>query len=122
MLAPLMPLLTLIDAELSFGSQPLLDRAEFNLEPGERIGLIGRNGTGKSSLLGVIAGRVALDDGVLQKNDGLRIAYVEQEPTVVFDLNIRKHKLDEYLHRFKLDPGTNPETMSGGERKRAALA
>ena len=66
------------------GSAALCDarapRAEFNLEPGERIGLIGRNGTGKSSLLGVITGRIALDDGDLQQPTGLRIAYVEQEP------------------------------------------
>jgi ATP-binding cassette subfamily F protein uup len=117
-----MPLLTLADAELAYGDVPLLDGTDFAMDAGERIGLIGRNGTGKSSLLGVIAGRVALDDGVLQKNDGLRIAHVEQEPIVVFDLKIKKHKLDEYLHRFKLDPAIEPENMSGGERKRAALA
>jgi ATP-binding cassette subfamily F protein uup len=117
-----MPLFTLADAELAYGDVPLLDRAAFSMDAGERIGLIGRNGTGKSSLLGIIAGRVALDDGELQKNAGLRIAYVEQEPTVLSSSNIKKHKLDEYLHRFKLDPGIKPETMSGGERKRAALA
>ena len=75
-----MPLLTLADAELAYGDVPLLDRASFAMEAGERIGLIGRNGTGKSSLLGILAGSVALDDGKLQKNDGLRIAYVPQEP------------------------------------------
>ncbi|MCX7055114.1 MAG: ATP-binding cassette domain-containing protein, partial [Proteobacteria bacterium] len=75
-----MPLLTLIDAELAFGAHPLLDRAEFSLEPGERIGLIGRNGTGKSSLLEVIAGRIALDDGEMQKSGGVRIVSVRQEP------------------------------------------
>ena len=117
-----MPLLTLADAELAYGDVPLLDRALFAMDAGERVGLIGRNGTGKSSLLGIIAGRVALDDGELKKNDGLRIAYVEQEPAVVVDSTVKKHKLDEYLHRFKLDPETEPETMSGGERKRAALA
>src|SRR5688572_32449678 len=75
-----MPLLTLIDAELSFGDFPLLDRASFAMEAGERIGLIGRNGTGKSSLLAVIAGTAALDEGELRKRDGLRVALVEQEP------------------------------------------
>jgi ATP-binding cassette subfamily F protein uup len=117
-----MPLLTLANAELAYGDVPLLDRASFAMDAGERIGLIGRNGTGKSSLLGILAGQVALDDGDLKKNDGLQIAYVPQEPVVSFPGEIRKHKLDEYLHRLKLDPGTDPATMSGGERKRAALA
>ena len=61
-----MPLLTLADGQLSYGELPLLDSASFAMETGERIGLIGRNGTGKSSLLGIIAGRVALDDGELR--------------------------------------------------------
>jgi len=77
-----MPILTIADAELAYGDLPLLDRADFVLEPGERIGLIGRNGTGKSSLLGVIAGAVQLDTGVLNKKDGLRIAFVPQEPQI----------------------------------------
>ena len=117
-----MPLFTLSDAELAYGDVPLLDRAALAMDVGERIGLIGRNGTGKSSLLGVIAGQVALDDGRLQKNDGLRIAYVPQEPVVLFSDKTRKHKQDEYLHRLKIDAGADPATMSGGERKRAALA
>ena len=60
-----MPLFTLADAELAYGDVPLLDRAALAMEAGERIGLIGRNGTGKSSLLGILAGSVALDDGAL---------------------------------------------------------
>ncbi len=117
-----MPLLTLANAELAYGELPLLDRASFAMDAGERIGLIGRNGTGKSSLLGIIAGTVALDDGELRRNSGLRIAFVPQEPVVLFSEEIQKHKLEEYQHRFKLDPDTDPATMSGGERKRAALA
>jgi len=117
-----MPLFTLADAELAYGDVPLLDRASLAMEAGERIGLIGRNGTGKSSLLGILAGLVALDDGKLQKNDGLRIAYVPQEPVVSFPEGVKKHRLEEYLHRLKLDAGIDPATMSGGERKRAALA
>jgi ATP-binding cassette subfamily F protein uup len=121
-----MPLLTLADARLAFGELPLLDRASFAMDAGERIGLIGRNGTGKSSLLGVIAGTIALDDGELRRNTGLRIAYVPQEPTLLISSDIEKHKLDEFRHRFKLDPDVigkgTPETLSGGERKRAALA
>lgn len=60
-------MLTLLDARLACGALPLLDRAAFSMEGGERIGLIGRNATGKSSLLSLIAGRVAL---------------VEQEPSL----------------------------------------
>ncbi len=65
-----MPLLQLLDAELAYGLHPLLDRAALALEAGERIGLIGRNGTGKSSLLAVIAGVLSLDDGEVQRADG----------------------------------------------------
>ena len=62
-----MTLLTLIDAELAFGLHPLLDRACLTVLEGDRIGLIGRNGTGKSSLLNVIAGRLELDDGEVRR-------------------------------------------------------
>ena len=117
-----MPLFTLADAELAYGDVPLLDRASLAMEAGERIGLIGRNGTGKSSLLGILAGRTALDDGELKKSESLRIVYVPQEPVVLFSEEIKKHKVDEFLHRLGVDPETDPATMSGGERKRAALA
>ncbi len=73
-------LLNLINAQLAFGDLPLLDRASFSLLAGERIGLIGRNGTGKSSLLAVIEGRRQLDDGEMRRRDGLRVVMVEQEP------------------------------------------
>jgi ATP-binding cassette subfamily F protein uup len=66
-----MPLLSLQGAELAFGLHPLLDRADFRRRRGERIGLIGRNGTGKSSLLNVIAGRLDLDDGEMKRPRGL---------------------------------------------------
>jgi len=74
-----MAVISLSDAQLAFGHFPMLDHAEFSLETGERVGLIGRNGTGKSSLLQVIAGRSRLDDGLLVMQQGLKIAYVEQE-------------------------------------------
>src|SRR4029079_7610567 len=118
----IMPLLTLANAELAYGELPLLDRAAFAMEAGERIGLIGRNGTGKSSLLGIIAGKVALDGGELRRNSGLRIAFVPQEPVDLFSEDVQKHKLEEYQHRFKLDPDTDPATMSGGESTPAAPA
>ena len=138
-----MPLINLLDAELAYGLHPLLDRAALAIEPGERIGLIGRNGTGKSSLLNVIAGRLALDDGELQGPDGLRVVLVEQEPVLPAAATLRESlamlgnigdvddererwrleaRLVEYLHRFGLDGSTSPSAASGGERKRAALA
>ncbi len=75
-----MAVITLSNAQLAFGHVALLDHTEFSLETGERVGLIGRNGTGKSSLLKVIAGTSRLDDGLLVLQQNLRIAYVEQEP------------------------------------------
>jgi ATP-binding cassette subfamily F protein uup len=76
-----MAVISLSSAQLAFGHVALLDHADFSLETGERVGLIGRNGTGKSSLLKTIAGRFKLDDGLLVMQQGIKIAYVEQEPT-----------------------------------------
>jgi ATP-binding cassette subfamily F protein uup len=136
-------LLTLTDAQLAFGDLPLLDSAAFSLLAGERVGLIGRNGTGKSSLLSVIQGRIALDDGLLQRRDGLRIATVEQEPELPETGSMHESllarggldalddererwrvqaRLAEFMQRFGLDPQADPATASGGERKRAALS
>ncbi len=143
-----MPLLTLQDAELAFGLHPLLDRAALVVDEREHIGLIGRNGTGKSSLLQVIHGRIALDGGQVKRRDGLRTVLVEQEPELPpsatlreslalrggLDANSHSHdhdererwrveaRLVEYLHRFGLDEAASPAGASGGERKRAALA
>jgi len=143
MLARAMPLVTLADAELAYGLHPLLDRASLSVRNGERIGLIGRNGTGKSTLLRVIAGELALDGGELRRRDGLRIAVVEQEPTLPSAATLRESlvarghfesmvderarwqaesRLVEYLHRFGLDESLRPDAASGGERKRATLA
>jgi ATP-binding cassette subfamily F protein uup len=77
----IMAVISLSSAQLAFGHVALLDHADFSLETGERVGLIGRNGTGKSSLLKVISGRSKLDDGLLVMQQGVKIAYVEQEPT-----------------------------------------
>lgn len=135
--------LTLQDAELAFGDQPLLDHANLTVMDGERIGVIGRNGTGKSSLLRVIAGADKLDDGSKTVMDGLGIAYVEQEPFLPEANTLRESlilrgklneendeqikwrqiaRLDEYLHRFELDGDRPLQGASGGEKKRAALA
>jgi len=75
-----MAVISLTNAQLAFGHAALLDRAEFSLEAGERVGLIGRNGSGKSSLLKIIAGAARLDDGLLVRQQGIKIASVDQEP------------------------------------------
>ena len=138
-----MALITLSDAHLAYGDLPLLDEAALSIEPGERVGLIGRNGTGKSSLLSVLAGKQLLDDGQIQRQDGLIVHYVEQEPILPEAPTFRESliargniesiadekekwrlyaKLDENLSRFELNPDSDPKLASGGERKRAALA
>ena len=75
-----MPLLQLSGACLAYGHVPLLDHVDLVIEPGEKIGLIGRNGTGKSSLLRVIEGSASVDDGKVWKAPGLKLASVPQEP------------------------------------------
>ena len=75
-----MAVISLSNAQLAFGHVALLDHAEFSIEAAERVGLIGRNGTGKSSLLKIIAGTSKMDDGLLVMQQGIKIAYVEQEP------------------------------------------
>ena len=83
-----MAVISLSDAQLAFGHVALLDHAEFSLETGERVGLIGRNGTGKSSLLKTINGSSKLDDGLLVMQQGLKIAYVDQEPQFAPDMTV----------------------------------
>ena len=75
-----MSLLLIENASLAFGHVPLLDRASLTIERGERVGLIGRNGTGKSSLLKAVAGRIKLDEGTIRTPSGSKLAYVAQEP------------------------------------------
>ncbi len=77
-----MPYITLDNASLAFGHHALLDQAAFQLDPGERVGLIGRNGAGKSSLLKAIAGEIKLDDGIVWRAPSVRIVYVPQEPAL----------------------------------------
>ena len=156
-----MALLTLLDAQLAFGHVPLLDHADFALEAGERVGLIGRNGAGKSSLLRILGGLESADDGQLQAQQSLRVAFVAQEPELaddatVFDavaqslaplralmdsyaagqgdldaLQARieaqdgwtwRRRVEETLQRLRLPAEGRIGTLSGGTRKRVALA
>ena len=165
-----MALIVLTDAKLAFGHVDLLANTAFSLESGERVGLIGRNGTGKSSLLKILAGIEKMDDGLLQYQQGLRISYVPQEPIfdaeeTVFEAvsqgvaqakalreeyealsvadwdDASHHRLDEVqsqlealsgwnweqrvyetLDRLHLEADVKINTLSGGTKKRVALA
>ncbi|PXW95783.1 ATP-binding cassette subfamily F protein uup [Sphaerotilus hippei] len=158
-----MALLNLLDASLAFGHVALLDHAAMSLEAGERLGLIGRNGTGKSSLLRILAGLELPDDGSVQVQQNLRRYFVPQEPqfapgVTVFDavsegvaeardlraryeahdssedldaLQTRiealdgwtwEQRVDETLHRLDLAGDRRVDDLSGGMRKRVALA
>ena len=165
-----MALIVLTDAKLAFGHVDLLANTAFSLESGERVGLIGRNGTGKSSLLKILAGIEKMDDGLLQYQQGLRISYVPQEPIfdaeeTIFEAVSRgvaqakalreeyealsvadwddasHHRLDEVqsqlealsgwnweqrvyetLDRLHLEADVKINTLSGGTKKRVALA
>ena len=158
-----MALITLQNAQLAFGHVALLDHTDFALEAQERVGLIGRNGTGKSSMLKILAGLEKPDDGTVQVQTGLRVAYVPQEPILdlessVFeaasvgladaraardlylsgadglDLDALQNRIEaldawnweqrveETLHRLHLEGGVKVGSLSGGNKKRVALA
>ena len=156
-----MALITLLDAQLAFGHVPLLDHADFSLETAERVGLIGRNGAGKSSMLKILGGMERPDDGTLQVQNGTRIAYEAQEPQLDADASVFQavraglarvielieeycqghgdldamqgeiesldgwnweQRVNETLHRLHLNPEAIVSTLSGGTKKRVALA
>ena len=77
-----MPLIRLADVSIAFGVHPVLDHADFQLDPGERVGLIGRNGEGKSTLMKAIAALIPADSGEIWRQPGIQVAMLEQEPTL----------------------------------------
>ncbi len=158
-----MALITISNAQLAYGHWHLLHHADFALEPRERVGLIGRNGSGKSSLLKVLAGLERVDDGDVQWQRDLRIAVVAQEPLLhdsdsIADAVARgltkvralveaycnpsadadldalhnqiealngwtwEQRVNETLDRLALDGRRLVSSLSGGMRKRVALA
>jgi len=158
-----MALITLQDAQLAYGHVALLDHTDFALEQQERVGLIGRNGTGKSSLLRILASLEKPDDGTLQIQTGLRVAYVAQEPLLDIDSTVFEaasvgladaraardlylsgaegldldalqnriealdawnweQRVEETLHRLHLQGAVRVGDLSGGNKKRVALA
>jgi ATP-binding cassette subfamily F protein uup len=130
-------LITLSQAQLAFGHHPLLDNAELSIQASERIGLIGRNGAGKSSLLKILDGRLLPDDGEIMRIGGLRVATVEQEPELddtatVYDYLCgdvvasedweRPSRASALIDQLGLEPNAPIAGLSGGMRKRVALA
>lgn len=130
-----MPEIRLENANLEFGDMPLLDKANCVINKGDRIGVIGRNGAGKSSLLKVIQGVLPLDDGELKKQAQLKIATMQQ--TVPLDLtgtvmgflksahhsehDWENHAIEKTLSQLQLDPNAKLENLSGGQIRRALL-
>lgn len=130
-------LITLSDIQLAFGHHPLLDKASITIHAGERCGLIGRNGAGKSSLLKLIDGRLLPDDGQIMRSSGLRVTTVEQEPELPPNQSIydylcgdftetedwqRPARVSSLIDQLNLLPDAITQTLSGGMRKRVALA
>ena len=94
-----MPLLTLDAISLAFGMQPLLDQATMNVEQGERICLIGRNGEGKSTLLRIVSGEIQPDGGVVRLDDGAVLSVLPQNLPV-----------DDPRTAYEVVAGAFPET------------
>src|SRR3546814_859191 len=130
-------LITLSNTQLAYGHHPLLDHADLAIGPNERIGLIGRNGAGKSSLLRILDGRATPDDGDVMRLGGLKIATVEQEPeldetatiydTLCADFSEhedwqRPSRVQALIDQLGLNADTRVSGLSGGMRKRVALA
>ena len=83
-----MPLLRLTNVSIAFGTHALLNNADFQLDAGERVGLLGRNGEGKSTLMKIIAGSIHADNGEIWRQPELRLAWLEQSPDLPDDATI----------------------------------
>ena len=136
-----MPLVSLDRVSVAFGHLPLLDEVALQIEPRERVAVIGRNGTGKSTLLKIISGELPPDSGTLWRQPGLRTARLEQDVPLsanrpVFDVVaeghthhleddeawLKEHHVDVVLSRLSLPADAIVDTLSGGWRRRVLLA
>ena len=101
-----MPLLRLSNISIAYGTHALLKNADFQLDAGERVGLLGRNGEGKSTLMKIIAGNVLPDHGDIWRQPELRLAWLEQSPDLPDDATIYDAvagglgELGEWLTRY----------------------
>jgi ATP-binding cassette subfamily F protein uup len=136
-----MPLVSLDAVTIAYGHLPLLDDLVLRVEPRERIAIIGRNGTGKSTLLKVLSGAALPDSGTVWRQPGVRIARLEQDVPLstnqpVFEVVaeghqhhtardeewVREHHVELVLSRLNLDGAAIVDTLSGGWRRRVLLA
>ena len=134
-----MPLVTLDRISMAFGHLPLLDRASFRIEPRERVCVIGRNGTGKSTLLQIVSGDLSPEQGVVWREPGLRIGRLAQDALVaddrrVFDIVAEglvhseseswqsDQKVAKVLSRLQIPADASMQTLSGGWKRRVLLA
>jgi len=101
-----MPLLRLSNISIAYGTHALLKNSDFQLDAGERVGLLGRNGEGKSTLMKIIAGNVLPDHGDIWRQPELRLAWLEQSPDLPDDATIYDAvagglgELGEWLTRY----------------------
>ncbi|MBR9936163.1 ABC-F family ATP-binding cassette domain-containing protein [Oscillospiraceae bacterium Marseille-Q3528] len=135
-----MNLLTAEQLTKAYGERKIFDEADFSIQEGEKIGIIGVNGTGKSTLLKILAGQEECDDGQITMGNNLKIAYLPQTPvfeqgdTVLEaalkgnvsasadDRWTREAEAKAMLNELDLTDFDQPvEQLSGGQRKRAAL-
>ena len=134
-----MPLVTLDRISMAFGHLPLLDQASFRIEPRERVCVIGRNGTGKSTLLQIMSGALSPQQGVVWLEPGLRIGRLAQDALVadnrrVFDVVAEglqhpegegwqsEQKVAKVLSRLQIPADVSMQTLSGGWKRRVLLA
>ncbi|MCL4065431.1 ATP-binding cassette domain-containing protein [Pseudomonas sp. GX19020] len=127
------PLLQLSGISLTFGGNPVFDDLSLTVQPGDRVALVGRNGTGKSTLMKVMAGIVEADKGQVVVPSGVTVGYMEQDPDLsgfatLGEFAASKLPEDEawrlatVADGLKFDPDVPVSTASGGEKRRAALA
>jgi ATP-binding cassette subfamily F protein uup len=135
------PLLSLDRVHAAYGHLPLLEDAALQIETGERVAIIGRNGTGKSTLLRIVSGELEPDAGSVWRQPGLKVARLEQDVPLsssrtVFEIVaeghthhldddeawLREHHVDLVLSRLGLAPDAVVDTLSGGWRRRVLLA
>ncbi len=135
-----MPLVALDRVSIAYGHLPLLDAASLQIDPGERIAVLGRNGTGKSTLLQIISGETQPDSGSVWRQPSVRVARLVQDVPLTDTRTVaavvaegvsddhhkeewlRDHQVDLILTRLGLSGETLVDTLSGGWRRRVLLA